>query len=166
VSLLLHACEWLHELPLSMAIRESENAYSLIETVHVLGITAVLGTIAVVDLRLLGVVLTQTPVARIALPLIRLTWSGFVVMLVSGALLFAAQAANLYSNTAFRVKLVLLALLALNLVVLHSTVFKGVDSWGSAPRSPPRARFAAFVSLFLWSGVVASGRAIAYLHRH
>jgi hypothetical protein len=164
--LLLQACEWLHELPLSTAIRESENAYSLIETVHVLGITAVLGTIAVVDLRLLGVVMTQTPVARIARPLMRLTWSGFVVMWVSGALLFAAQAADLYSNIAFRVKLLLLALLALNLVVFHTTAFKTVDSWGSAPHSPPRARFAAFASLFLWSGVLASGRAIAYLHRH
>jgi hypothetical protein len=166
VSALLHACEWLHELPLSNAIRESENAYSLIETVHVLGITAVLGTIAAVDLRLLGVVLTRTSVATVARPLIRLTWGGFVVMSVSGALLFVAQAANLYFNTAFRVKLLLLALLAANLVVFHTTVFKSVDSWGSDPRSPPRARFAALVSLFLWSGVLASGRAIAYLHRH
>ncbi|HEU4626948.1 MAG TPA: DUF6644 family protein [Steroidobacteraceae bacterium] len=166
MSPLLRICEWLHELPLSTSIRESENAYSVIETVHVLGITAVLGTISVVDVRLLGGVLTQAPVARIARPLIRLTWCGFIVMFVSGALLFAAQAATLYSNAAFRIKLLLLALLALNVVAFHSTVFKSVEAWGSSPHSPARARFAAFVSLFLWSGVIASGRAIAYLNRH
>ena len=95
-----------------------------------------------------------------------MTWYGFALMFASGALLFAAQAHNLYYNTAFRLKLVLLALIAVNLLVFHGTVFRHVSEWGPAAKSPPQARVAAFISLLLWSGVVASGRAIAYLHQH
>ena len=163
---LLRACEWLNDLAISTRIRESDNVFSLIETVHVLGIVSVLGTIAIADLRLLGVLLQDTPVEALTRPLIRMTWYGFALMFASGALLFAAQAQKLYYNTAFRVKLFLLLLIAANLIVFHTTVYRKVRDWNLSLRPPPRARAAAFVSLLLWSGVIVSGRAIAYLYTH
>jgi hypothetical protein len=144
------------------ALRESDNAFPIVETVHVLGITLLAGTVAVVDLRLLGLIFKRDKASTIAGQVLPLTWAGFIVMLVSGLLLLAAEAEKDYGNTAFRVKMLLLALAGVNPLVFHSTIYKSVGAWDDLPRTPWRARAAAVVSLTLWSGIIVAGRAIAY----
>ena len=159
---LQHICQIIYDSQIGTAIRESEYAFSVIESVHVLAITLLVGTIAVLDLRLLGLVFRSIPVTRVARTVFPLTWSGFAVMLISGVLLFWAEAAKNYSNPAFRVKLVLLVFVGLNPLIFHSTVYQRVHEWELLERSPWRARGAALASLTLWAGIIVAGRAIAY----
>lgn len=158
----LEICQWINGTNLATSIRESELVYPIIETIHVLAIALLAGTVAIVDLRLLGIVLKQERVSRIAGQVLPLTWVGFVAMFVSGALLFIAQASKSYANPAFRIKMLLLVLVGLNPLVFHSTIYRSVGAWDGAATTPGRARLAAVLSICLWSGIIITGRAIAY----
>jgi len=158
----LQICQWIHDTSLATSIRESDFVYPIIETIHVLAIALLVGTVAIVDLRLLGIVLKRERVSRVAGQVLPLTWAGFVAMFVSGGLLFVAQAAKSYANPAFRIKMVLLALVVLNPLVFHSTIYRSVGTWDDAPAAPRRGRLAAVLSICLWSGIIIAGRAIAY----
>ncbi len=160
--LLQHICQVLYDSRLGTQIRESDNAFPIIETIHVLSITLLFGTIAVLDLRMLGLLLRPISVARVARNVLPLTWSGFAVSFVSGSLLFCAEAAKNYSNPAFRAKMILLLLAGLNPLIFHTGVYRHVSELEALRLSPWRARAAAISSLALWSGVIIAGRAIAY----
>jgi len=159
---LQHLCQVIYDSQIGTAIRESEYAFPIIESVHVLAITLLVGTIAVLDLRMLGVLLRDVPVARLARTVFPLTWSGFTVAFSSGCLLFWAEAAKNYTNPAFRIKLLLLLLVGLNPLIFHSTIYRRVNEWEASRYSPWRARTAALASLTLWGGIIIAGRAIAY----
>jgi hypothetical protein len=159
---LFEMCQWLSSTPLATSIRESDSVFPMIETVHVLGITLLAGTVAAVDLRLLGFVLKREKISEVAAQVLPLTWAGFAVMFISGALLFLAEAAKSYGNTAFRIKVLLLLLAGVNPLIFHSTIYKSVGAWNDAAVVPWRARAAAVASLTLWSGIIVAGRAIAY----
>jgi hypothetical protein len=160
--LLQHLCQFLYESRFGTVLRESDNAFSVVESIHVLSITLVFGTIAILDLRMLGVVLRAIPVTRLARNIFPLVWTGFAVSFASGFLLFWAEAAKDYWNPAFRVKLILLLLVGLNPLIFHSTVYRQVHEWEHLHLAPWRARVAAIASITLWSGVIVAGRAIAY----
>lgn len=160
--LLQHLCQLLYDSPIGTLIRESDDAFTIIESVHVLGITLLIGTIALLDLRMLGLALRHLSVTRIARTVLPLTWAGFVVMFTSGFLLFWAEAAKNYTNPAFRVKIILLILVGLNPLIFHTTIYRRVHEWELLAVSPWRARVAAIASLTLWTGILAAGRAIAY----
>ncbi|MFT4114910.1 DUF6644 family protein [Silvibacterium sp.] len=162
VPLLQHLCQLLYDSSFGTAIRESDYAFSIIESVHVLSITLLVGSISVLDLRMLGAVLREVPVTKLARSVFPLTWSGFAISVVSGFLLFWAEAAKNYTNPAFRIKVILLLLVGLNPLIFHSSIYRRVSEWEFQHRSPWRARTAALVSLLLWSGIIIAGRAIAY----
>jgi len=134
----------------------------VIETVHVLAITLLAGTVAAVDLRLLGLILRREKVADVAGQVLPLTWAGFAVMLITGVLLFVSEAQKSYGNMAFRAKMVLLILAGVNPLIFHFTIYRRVGTWDDAAVVPRRARAAAIASLTLWSGIIIAGRAIAY----
>lgn len=157
-----HLCQLIYDSNWGTALRESDYAFSIIESVHVLSITLLIGTISVLDLRMLGLVLRPIPVTRIARSVLPLVWSGFVVSFISGVFLFWAEAAKMYVNPAFRWKVVLLVLVGLNPLIFHTTIYRRVDEWELQHISPWRARAAAIASLTLWSGIIIAGRAIAY----
>ncbi|MBV9507053.1 MAG: hypothetical protein JO323_18835 [Acidobacteriia bacterium] len=160
---LLHFFEWLNGTPLAEAIRLSTWWYPILEAVHSLGVIVVLGSIWMLDLRLLGVGMRSRRVSEIAGRLLPWTWSGFGVQALSGSLLLVSEATRLYSIPYFWIKLVLLALAAVNALVFHLGVYRGVGGWDEAPATPFAAKVAGAVSLTLWVGVVAAGRAIGYV---
>lgn len=157
-------CQWLYDSDIGTAIRESIWIFPIIETIHVLSLALLVGTVALVDLRLLGLILKRQPVTNVTRQILPLTWCGFAVCIGSGLLLFWAEAAKMYANPAFRVKLVMLLLVGLNPLVFHTTIYRRVAAWNEDVITPFRARFAAFLSLTLWAGIVVAGRAIAYFH--
>ena len=83
-------------------------------------------------------------------------------MVLSGAILFAAEAVKCYNSPFFRVKLILIAVAGLNALIFHFTVFRDVDAWDNGHTTPWRAKLAGGCSLAVWIGVVAMGRALAY----
>ena len=162
---LLRFCQWLYDSGIGTAIRESIWVFPIIETIHVLGMALLVGTVAILDLRLLGLVLKGEQVSRVAGQILPLTWAGFGVMFTSGFLLFWSEAAKSYWNPAFRVKLVLLALVGLNPLIFHFTIYRSVATWNGVIVTPLRARLAAVFSLTLWSGIICACRAIAYFQK-
>lgn len=146
----------------STRLRESDWTFSWIETAHVLSIAAMAGTIAIVDLRLLGLLFRRQPVSRLIAQVTPVTWVGFALMAVSGALLFIAQPERNAANPAFQIKLALLALAGVNLLVFHRVIFRNAVLWDARPNPPAPVRVAGAVSLALWATIIVLGRLIAY----
>src|SRR3954447_18535340 len=84
----------LYDSPVATAIRESDNLFPILQTFHILGTIALAGASAIVDLRLLNVAFRREAPAAVAESLLPVTWVGFVIMALSGGLLFAAQSAK------------------------------------------------------------------------
>jgi hypothetical protein len=163
---ILEFCHWLYELPWVVDLEESDNLFPIIESVHVLAIGLMAGTLITVDLRVLGATFRREPVRRIAETLLPYTWAGFALMVVTGLPLFAAESVKLINNPAFLVKLVLLVLAGVNALLFHLTVYRDVDDWGSSVTTPLAARLLAGTSALLWFSVIVAGRLIAVFHTH
>ena len=134
----------------------------MIESIHVLTLCLFLGLAAMLDLRLVGIAMRQTPVSEVADRLLPWTVAGFVVMVITGALLFYGIPVRTYQNIFFRIKVVLLILSGLNAFLFHSTVYRKVAEWNLAPRSAHACadrRRSIFAVLGL---IVVAGRMIAY----
>jgi len=159
---LLHFIEWLANTPWSIALHESLYLYPLIESTHVLTLTLFVGLAVMLDLRLLGLMMRQVPVSEVTARLLPWTKAGFVVMVITGALLFYAIPVRTYQSIFFRAKVAMLLLAGLNVWLFHSRVERRVADWDLAPIAPLPARVAAVVSLVLWAGIVVAGRMIAY----
>jgi hypothetical protein len=161
---LLAICQWLEHSALGMGIRDSDWIFYFIESIHVFGIVLMVGTVATVDLRLLGVgILRRQSMSEVAGLLLPLTWTGFGMQFVTGSLLLISEAATkLYVSPSFWIKMGLILLAGVNMTIFHFTVYRKVTQWDSAPVTPAGARAAAWISLTLWTGVVFAGRGIAY----
>jgi hypothetical protein len=152
---------WLHETSFGTAVRESIWIYPTFEIVHLFGIALLVGSIAMTDLRLLGLS-RQLPVSLTARHLLPWTWVGFALVATSGVTLFSGFATDYYVNTAFRIKLILIALAGINALLFHLRVYRNVASWNENTMPPIAARAFASLSILLWFGTIAAGRLIAY----
>ena len=123
---LLPFCEWLASTEGSIALHESLYMYPLVESVHVLTLCLFVGMSVMLDLRLLGLALRRVPVAEVTDRLVPWMVAGFVVMFVTGVLLFYAIPVRSYQNVFFRIKLVALVLAGINAWVFHAGVHKKV----------------------------------------
>lgn len=151
----------IYDSPLATYVRESELAFPVLQTFHALGIMVMVGTIALVDLRILGLLLRDRTISDVSRTLLPLTWAGFVVMLISGGTLLAAQSGRIYANDFLRAKLILLAVAGVNVALFHLTTHRTVQTW-TAGKAPVSARGFASASLVLWAAIVVTGRYIAY----
>jgi hypothetical protein len=159
---LLPFCEWLASTEGSIALHESLYMYPLVESAHVLTLCLFLGIAIMFDLRLLGLALRRVPMTELKRRLGPWMVAGFVVMVITGLMLFYAIPVRSYQSIFFRIKVVALILAGLNAFVFHSTIDKRVAEWDLAPVPPPAARRAGAASLVLWAVIVVAGRMIAY----
>jgi hypothetical protein len=159
---LLSICQWVDSSRLSAIIRQSNWLFSTLDTIHTLGIVLVAGTIMLMDLRLVGPGLRSVPAAQIVARIVPATLAGFMLMFLSGGLLFSSEAVKLYYSPAFRVKMLLLSFAGLNALIFHLTIYRDVANWDPASGPPARARLAGLLSLVFWIAIIAAGRAIAY----
>ena len=160
--MLLGFAEWLAANPWSVALHESFYMYPLVESTHVLTICLFLGTLAMVDLRLLGIAFRDTPVPQMTARLLPWTVAGFVLLVITGALLFFAIPVRTYQSLWFRIKVILLIAAGINMWLFHKRVQRDVERWAGDEKPPPAARVSAMISLSAWAGVVVTGRMIAY----
>jgi len=154
--------DWIGNSSVGIFMAENATAFPMTEGIHVLAISIVIGVIAVVDLRLVGLASKSYRVTRLSSTLLPLTWIAFVVAVITGGLLFASKPQAYFDNTYFRVKMVALVLAGLNMLVFHFLTWRGVASWDASDRVPPAARAAGVVSLILWVVVVTCGRWIGF----
>lgn len=158
---LLGFCEWLRETAASTAIRESLYFYPLLHWWHILSIAVMFGSIVFLDLRLIGAGFRKRRVTEIAGPLLLWTWTGYILMAVSGGLIFLSDPVRYYESTLFRIKFLLMLLAGVNALVFHYTVYRSVATWDLEP-PPARARLVGAVSMTVWVAVIATGRAVGY----
>jgi hypothetical protein len=152
----------LQDTSVATAIREGAALFPWIECLHVLALTLVIGSIAIVDLRLLGLTSKDRGVAQTTAAVLPTTWVAFAFAVLTGTLLFSSNATTYAHNFYFQVKLILIALAGLNMGVYHSFLSRGSDTWHTAQLTPVRARIVGGVSLCLWIAVVAFGRWIGF----
>ena len=148
--------------PFATAIREGELLFPWIESIHVLAITLVVGTISVVDLRLLGVPAHQKGLRKLMADVLPFTWGAFLVAVVSGFLMFSSSAVKYSGEITFQVKMMLLVLAGLNMAFFHFITFRSVDLWDEMIRTPFAAKLAGGGSLVLWASVVLFGRLVGF----
>ena len=156
-------CVWLEASSLGTAVRDSEWLFPIIETVHIIGIVLLVGSTSVLDLRLMGLTYRQQPVSKLAWRFLPWAWVGFVIQVITGALLFASEATKMYDNPGFRIKMLLIVVAGLNALVFHSIAYQSVNKWENDPVAPLSARAAGLISIVLWFGIVGFGRWIAYV---
>ena len=154
--------EWLADTSWSVDLHESQYAYPLIESIHVWTMAVFFGSVVMFDLRLLGVAMRKVPASEVVDRLLPLTIAAFVIMVISGMLLFYAIPLRSYQSIFFRFKMLLMLLAGLNVWLFHSRVYPKVATWDVEGVPPRRARVAGAVSLVLWIGIIFSGRMIAY----
>jgi hypothetical protein len=143
-------------------VRENDLLFPVVESIHVLAICLVVGSILVVDLRLLGLASTRWPVSRLTRAILPLTWIAFVVAVASGGLMFISNATKYLGNGFFVAKMILIGIAGLNMVVFHFVGARDLSKWDDQLRPPFSARLAGGLSLLLWVAVVACGRWIGF----
>jgi hypothetical protein len=147
---------------LANRIRDSLYLFPLIESTHVIGLSLVFGTIAIVDLRLLGIAGTRRPFTRIASDILKWTWVAFALTVVTGLLMFITNAGVYYNNFSFRTKMALLALSGINMLIFELTAARSVQRWDKDSSAPLAGKTVAAVSLVLWISIIFFGRWIGF----
>jgi hypothetical protein len=158
----LEFVQWLDNTPWSVALREGDWSFALLETVHIIGLAGSVGLIMWVDLRLLGLTMRHKPVSAVVKMLEPCAIAGFCIMFLSGALLLLSEPLKCYTTIAFRIKVVLLLFAGLNVWYFHSKVSGDMLDWDNAEVMPWRAKLVGFLSLTLWFGIIVAGRWTAY----
>lgn len=143
-------------------VREEIWVYPILETLHVIGLGLVFGSIFAFDLRVLGWH-PDLSVRRMHAHLLPWVWTGFLFNAMSGILLFTAEAQKFAVNPAFQVKLALIALAGLNALAFQTQVFPRVATWDTDAESPRRAKASAALSIAMWVGIITAGRMMAYV---
>ena len=155
--------QYLQDLPIPTAIRTSDWMFPTVETVHVAALVFVVGTIAMVDLHLLGLVRGARPARRFADQVLPWTWSAFALALTAGSMLFSANAVQYSGNIPFRIKMALMLLAGVNMLAFHFVVHLGDRAGGDQTVVPRAAKISAGVSLCLWASIVVAGRWIGFV---
>jgi hypothetical protein len=147
---------------LAVAMRQELWLYPSVEILHILGFVTLVGSIAMLDLRLLGLS-RQLSVSGLLRHLLPWTLAAFVVIVPTGLLMFLAHATDLISNPAFVIKLSLIFAAGINAAAFHVGPYRTVAQWDSGTATPIVARLHAVLSLIIWMGVISCGRLLAYL---
>ena len=153
---------WINETGFSKYLRESELAFPLTEAIHLIGLGISVGTIVWVDLRLLGKVMRDVRVSEVVSRLEPWAIGGFAIMFVSGILLFLGKPDNYYSTSAFKLKMLLLPLAALNVLFFHRSLVPTIAGWDDRATPPWQGRMVGAVSMSLWVVIIVLGRWTAY----
>ena len=153
---------WVQYTAFATAFRESAMVYPAVLIGHLTGMGLFGGMIAITDMRLLGWAMTSSSITEIVDQLRVWKRIGFVLVVGCGLMLLSAKAELYYHNPFYWTKMTLLLLVGVHAIGFHRSVYGNTAALDSAPKIPRIARVAACISLFLWIGLVAAGRSIAY----
>jgi hypothetical protein len=158
---LLEWCQRLESSPVGEWVTLSQYGFAILVAIHLLGLGLSAGTIMWMDFRLMGWILTDYAPTALYRRLAPWALAGFVLMVVSGVLLFVGYATAAYGNTYFRIKLVALLLAGVNAAVYHVVTGRRL---ASSPRGvlPFSARATGLISLTAWTVVILAGRMMSY----
>jgi uncharacterized protein DUF6644 len=142
------------------AMRDLPWLFAAVKATHLAGIAMLLGSIALLDLRLIGL-RRSIPVRRLARRVLPWSAASFLLIVPSGLAMFVARAGELIASPVFALKICLILLAGANAGIFHAGVFRGAAQWDVDAMPPLPARAAAAASLTLWFSVIACGRLLA-----
>ncbi len=144
-------------------IREGGPYFPFLESVHVIALTLVVGTIVFIDLRLLGMAFRDLRITTLHKDLLPWTWGAFGLALVTGLLMFSATPQRYFDNTYIRIKFFFMLLAGINMLVFQFITYKNVDKWDQGQDGiPTSARAAGAFSILLWGIVIFFGRWVGF----
>lgn len=161
-TIIRQALHWAESTRTASAIRTSTWLFPTIETIHVLAITLVVGSVAMFDLRLLGIAYRDRSIAEMHRDILPWTWVSFACAVIAGSLLFSSDATKYSENGPFQMKMLALLLIGLNTAIFEFGAFRSVSRWDREKSTPMSAKLAGGVSLVLWVLVVGFGRWIGF----
>jgi len=154
--------KWLETSALGTTVSQSTWLFPAIETIHVIALALVVGSIAVLDLRLLDRTWRVRAITELTQDVLPWTWASFAVAATSGFLMFASAATKYAADTPFRIKMVLLLLAGTNMLAFHRFTYRSVAAWDVNAPTPRAAKLAGGLSLLFWIGVVTCGRWVGF----
>ena len=146
---------WWGETAVGNTIRSSSVLIAVTQSVHLLGLTLLIGTLLMVNLNLVGLGFRRRPTSQIARELAPWTLAGLAAMLISGPLILSSETLKAYESSFFWMKMGLL----LAAILFHFTVFRRIGA-ATPPASATRRWMVAAVSLGLWLGVALAGKMV------
>ncbi len=148
--------EWLQTSRVGIFVAESLWGYPILETIHTIGMAMLIGSLGLINLRVLGYK-PELPLVGTR-QLLPLAWTGFTLNAISGTLLFTSDAVYFFSSYTFRIKILLIVLGGINAALLGRRIFR------EAPPAAPStgAKWIAATSLVFWFGAICAGRLVAY----
>lgn len=152
--------EWLQTTPLAVVVGESW--FPWVEAAHVVFLAAVAGTIFTVDARLMGFASRHLGVSYLSRRLLPWTWVAFAGAVVTGVLMFIANAVAYADKMPFLIKMALLLVAGLNMLYFQLVTWRSVDAW-DVGRPATAARAAGAISMASWAGVIVFGRWIGFV---
>jgi uncharacterized membrane protein len=155
---------WLGATPVSLLIQKVFWIIPTVQTVHILAISVVLSSMAMFDLRLLGLAGMRSSIRSFSRRFMPWLWGALIVLAVSGSILIIAEPKRALGNVVFLLKMCMLAT-AIIVTLGFQTVLKRDLASGSADLAPSHftvAKIAGLLSLALWVGIAVAGRLIAY----
>ncbi len=156
-------CNWLSQTPLSNLIQSVSWIIPMTQSVHIIAITVVMGSVLMMDMKLLGVVgrgVTVVDMNRRFLPWV---WTSLGVLLATGTVLTIAEPGRELINNAFRLKMLLILTVVAVTGAYQEVVRRSAAGWDEDTRKRWSGRLLAVVSLSIWVGIVICGRWIAYV---
>lgn len=158
----LGLCQWLQDTSWATGIRESLNLYPALYTLHIFGFVIMVTATSVLDLRVLDLGLRGRSVGSVAKLALPWAQAGLAGNLMTGFLVFSAQAVDMYTNTAFRWKIAMVVLAGLNVVLVEKSIHRNTGDWEKSGNTPAMLKMSAVISILLWFGIVAMSRVIGF----
>ena len=147
--------------PVGDFVASSAWAFPTLETIHVIAIATVFGTVAIMDLRLLGLASKADRVTDLSRDTLTWTWGAFLLAAVSGTLLWVSKVHVYMRDPWFYIKMSLIVAAGINMAIFHAATWRTIGQW-DAGRPPRAAKIAGLTSLALWVVVVFSARVIGF----
>ena len=146
--------------PVSFWMREVPWAWPLCESIHFIGLSLLIGTVGLFDLRLLGFA-RRVPMAAFH-RLIPIGIAGFLMNVATGFCFLSGTPDQYFLNGAFQFKVMFLAIAGINVAAFYLTMFRKVRALGPGDLAPLPARVIGGVSLAAWIGVMTCGRLLTF----
>lgn len=147
--------------PLNLWIQTNYWLWPVLEIIHFIGLSLLLGGLIIIDLRMAGHIKAFNLVATHKL--IPVVLAGFGLNLLTGILFFYGDPLRYSINIGFQIKMVLVVLAGLNALLYYWKINTVIPTWDPEADPPSLARFVAYASLTLWGGVLLCGRLIPYV---
>ena len=150
--LLIQFGSWMQNTKLGLAIGQTLWGYPYVQLIHFFGHSLWIGTIVMLDLRLLGLAGGKQSVTEFWDQLVPWTWTGLAILVTGGILLFSVAAQSYVQNAAFRMKFPLILIG----IAYHVVILRSIPKWDKPAGLPVAAKVAGFVELAIWIGVITA----------